>query len=426
MTGTTPRTHGDRSYRDRLPMPDLPTLAQTFRDTGYQAYAVGKLHVYPPRNRIGFDDVILAEEGRLNFGCMDDHEIWVGERGYAGRLAMHGMTNNDYHYAPWHLPEECHVTNWAAMQMCRTIQRRDPRRPAFWFLSFAHPHPPLVPLAEYMEMYRHLDVPLPPVGDWTEDRDALPYALRIGQNRWDTLTPKQQDIGRRAFYAMCTHIDHQLRVVLGTLREEGLHDNTIILFTSDHGDMLGTHDLWAKRFFYEESARVPMILVAPPGEERVPHHNTDDRLVGWQDIMPTLLDLAGIDIPDNVEGRSMVGEGRREYLYGERGEEGDATRMIREERYKLIYYPVGNRVQLFDLQEDPLELKDLGGLPEFQEIRRGLEQQLIEEMYGSDEQWVDGGQLKGEPDREYTPPPNRGLSGWHGLHWPSRVMDTDY
>ena len=122
-----------------------------------------------------------------------------------------------------------------------------------------------------------------------------------------------------------------------------------------------------------------------------------------------------------AEGGAAIGIGRPE-----RGEEGDATRMIREERYKLIYYPVGNRVQLFDLQEDPLELKDLGGLPEFQEIRRGLEQQLIEEMYGSDEQWVDGGQLKGEPDREYTPPPNRGLSGWHGLHWPSRVMDTDY
>jgi arylsulfatase A-like enzyme len=423
MTGTTPRTHGDRCYKDRLPMPGLPTLAQTFRDAGYQAYGVGKMHVYPPRSRIGFDDVLLAEEGRLNFGCIDDHEVWLGDRGFAGRLKMHGMTNNDYHYAPWHLPDATHVTNWAAEQMCRTIQRRDGSRPSFWYLSFAHPHPPLVPLEKYMEMYRHCEIPVPPVGAWASDRESLPYALRIGQNRWDTLTPKQADIGRRAFYALCTHIDHQLRVVMGTLREEGLHNNTIILFTSDHGDMLGVHNLWAKRFFYEDSARVPMILVAPPDGNRVPHHGVDDRLVGWQDIMPTLLDLAGIDVPDTVEGVSMVGKGTRSHLYGERGEEDDATRMVCEDRYKLIYYPVGNRMQLFDLHKDPMELVDLSESGEHGNTRARLERILIGEMYGSDARWIADGRLVGEPGKDYEPPPNRGLSGWHGLHWPARVSD---
>ena len=96
MTGTTPRTHGDRNFLVQEPMPPFPTLAQTFRDAGYQAYAVGKLHVFPQRDRIGFDDVILAEEGRPILGAIDDYEIWLGEQGHPGRSFAHGMSNNEY------------------------------------------------------------------------------------------------------------------------------------------------------------------------------------------------------------------------------------------------------------------------------------------------------------------------------------------
>ena len=107
---------------------------------------------------------------------------------------------------------------------------------------------------------------------------------------------------QRAFYALCTHIDHQFRVVLGTLREEGLLDNTAILFTGDHGDMLGTHGLWAKRVFYEESARVPTILLGPAGDRRTPPGTVDGRLVQLADVMPTLLGFAGVTVPEPVEG----------------------------------------------------------------------------------------------------------------------------
>ena len=113
MTGTTPRTHGDRVFNETLPMPDVPTMAQTFREAGYQAYAVGKLHVYPQRNRIGFDDVILDEEGRTQYGVTDDYELFLGDQGYAGQQFYHGMSNNQYTARPWHLSEADHVTNWA-------------------------------------------------------------------------------------------------------------------------------------------------------------------------------------------------------------------------------------------------------------------------------------------------------------------------
>jgi len=420
MTGTTPRTHGDRVYSDRMLMPDVPTLAQTFRDAGYQAYASGKLHVYPQRNRIGFDDVMLAEEGRLQFGAVDDYEMFLAEEGYPGQQFFHGMCNNDYMYRAWHLPEYCHVTNWTTREMVRFIKRRDPTRPGFWYLSYCHPHPPLVPLQAYLDLYRDAEIDEPFVGEWARSLDAMPAAMRQDRLQWSERIGEREVSGaRRAFYALCTHIDHQIRVVIGTLREEGLLDNTIIMFTADHGDMLGTHGMWQKRWFYENSAHVPMILVGTAGDDRVGHHRTDDRLVGLQDVMPTLLDLADIEIPQTVEGISMLGEKQRDYLFGEISEGYKATRMIHDGRYKLIYYPAGNRVQLFDTQNDPCELRDLGDSPQHAKVRDHLKSLLIAELHGEeDEAWVQDGQLAGIPERPVTALPDRGLLGQRGGHWP--------
>jgi len=422
MTGTPPRTHGDRIFKETLPMPKLPTMAQTFRDAGYQAYAVGKLHVYPQRDRIGFDDVILDEEGRQIYGIVDDYEMFLGDQGYPGRHYDHGMSNNEYSTRPWHLPEETHATHWATQQMVRTIKRRDPTRPAFWFLSYRHPHPPLVPLQTYLDLYRDIEIDAPFIGAWAAESESqpesLPYSLRSKAYQGGKLNRAQMIAARRAFYALCTHIDHQLRVVIGTLREEALLDNTILCFTSDHGDMLGNHSMWAKRLFYENSANVPMILVGAARDKRVGYNRTDERLVGWQDIMPTLLDLADIPIPETVEGISMVGERRREWLYGEIDEGPHATRMIRSGRYKLIYYATGNRRQLFDMAVDPLELTDLSESPDHQEALAELTRILVGQFYGGDTEWIQEGKLVGWPDRAFAPGPNRGLGSQRGGHWP--------
>jgi len=416
MTGCSPRTHGDRDFGETKPMPELPTMAQTFRDAGYQAYAVGKLHVYPQRNRIGFDDVILDEEGRTQYGVTDDYELFLADQGYPGRQFDHGMSNNDYNTRPWHLPEHTHATNWATQEMVRTIKRRDPQRPAFWFLSYRHPHPPIVPTETYLRMYDGVDIAEPVHGEWI--KGELPYSLQGVRARAAHMTQDQIRLARKAFYALCTHIDHQIRVLIGTLREEDLLDDTVICFTSDHGDMLGDHGMWAKKLFYEPSANIPMIVVGRAGDKRVGHHRVDDRIVGWQDVMPTLLDLAGIPVPETVEGRSMFGDERREYLYGEVGEGDHATRMIRQGRYKLIYYPVGNVRQLFDVEEDPRELTDLSGSAEHAGVLEELTAKLIAELYGGDEAWAENGRLVGRPNREFRPGPNRGLSSQRGHHWP--------
>lgn len=424
MTGVSPRTHGDRQFKVQEPMPPLPTLAQTFRDNGYQAYGAGKLHVFPQRDRIGFDDVMLAEEGRSILGAVDDYDLWLAEQGYVGQQMSHGLSNNDYVWRPWHLPEHTHVTNWITEEMCRTIRRRDPTRPGFWFLSYTHPHPPMAPLQHYLDLYRAVEPDLPLMGEWAQDPRAMPYLLQVVRSNWDRgYSDRQLRNIYRAFYALCTQIDHQLRRVIGTLREEQILDNTVICFTADHGDMLGTHGLWAKRLFYDNAANVPMILMGAAGDPRTPAGRVDERLVGWQDIMPTLLDLAGLEIPQSVEGLSMVRAQERSFLYGECGEDAKASRMIRVQDYKLIYYPTGNRLQLFHMGEDPQELSDLSESPEHQGILSELTDLLLSQLYGVDEEWVQDGWLMGWPDREVTYAVNRGLNGQRGLHWPPPPLD---
>jgi arylsulfatase len=416
MTGTSARTHGDRVFKEREPMPsDLPTLPQVFREAGYQCFAVGKLHVYPQRNRIGFDDVILNEESRRHLGCpKDDFALFLEREGYGGQEMTHAMGNNVYTTRPWHLPEHCHPTNWAVREMCRTILRRDPTRPGFWYCSFVGPHPPVTPPAAYLEMYRELGVPDPFVGEWAEDFDALPYALTARFRRFHGISPGEARLARMGFYAQCTYIDHQIRLLIGTLREEGLLDNTILMFTGDHGDMLGNHGLWAKPPMFEWSAKIPLLLMPTASDRRVGHHRTDHRLAALRDVMPTLLDLCGLPVPDSVEGQSLVSDTRREHLYCEHFENDAAIRMVRADQYKLIWYPVGNRVQLFDLETDPQEMHDLAEQAELAEVRARLTRLLVSELYGDDLAWVSDGTLVGAPDKTSGDSPDRGLQGQRG------------
>ncbi|HEX5078076.1 MAG TPA: sulfatase-like hydrolase/transferase [Geminicoccaceae bacterium] len=419
MTGTTTRTHGDRVFNTVGRMPELPTLAQCFGEAGYQTFAVGKLHVYPPRDRIGFDDVLLAEEGRPHLGGLDDYEIFLADRGYPGQQYLHGMNNNNYMHRPWHLPEDCHVTNWTSMQMARTIKRRDPTRPAFWCVSYTPPHPPLIPLQSYVDYYRAFEIPSALRGDWSED-PALPLPLRMNRAYYGGYQGQVLMEVRRAFYALCTHIDHQFRIVIGTLREEGILDDTIVMIAADHGEMLGDFGLFAKRTYYEGSGCVPMALMGRAGDPRVGHHRVDDRLVGLQDVMPTLLDLAGIPVPESCDGLSMVGERRRRTLYGDCLENASATRMLHDGRHKLIWYPAGNHLQLFDLEEDPGELRNRADDPDYAEVRKRMVAGLVEDLYGIDVEqgWAKDGKLVGFAAPPYEERPDRGLNGQRGLHFP--------
>ena len=262
-----------------------------------------------------------------------------------------------------------------------------------------------------------MDIDEPYVGEWCKDTDKLSYNLQ-GVRARSVYSDREILWARRAFYALCTHIDQQIGAIIGTIREEGILDNTIIMFTSDHGDMLGNHNLWAKQTYYEDSTNVPMIVQSTKNDSVTGFNRHDDRLVGLQDVMPTLLELSGIDIPETVVGQSMFGGKTREHIYGEFGEEAHSSRMLRNEQYKLIWYPIGNCFQLFDLKSDPTEMVDLTGDATHADTLNELKSLLLKELYGSDEKWIKDNELVGEAARQFVPGPNREFSLTRGNQWP--------
>ena len=332
----------------------------------------------------------------------DDYERFLARNNHAGEEMAHGMCNNNYFYRPFHLEEKYTATNWATREMCEMIMRKDPTRPAFWYLSYAAPHPPLVPPKEYLEMYDQMEFSKPLEGEWTkEDPEKLPFAYQYYKNLYNWFDKNNRiDIAKKAYYATCTYIDHQLRLVIGTLREQGLLEDTIILFTADHGEMLGTHGLFGKFLMYENSVKIPFIL-SPPASCGMVCNRVDDRIVELRDVMPTLLTLAGLKVPDYVEGTSLTEPDHREYTYGELWEDDRATRMIRTKTRKLIYYPVGNIFQLFDLEKDPNELKDVSGDPAYTDCLNDLKSKLIKKLYGSDLSLIKDGKLEGLSQKKY-------------------------
>jgi arylsulfatase len=390
MTGLSPRSHGVRSYQPGVALPaECPTLPGVFRDAGYQTGAVGKLHLHPVRRRYGFEELLLSEEGRMEGGLLDDYDIHVADHGYPGQHYAHGLGSNSYETRAWHLPDDLHVTNWATKNMVRMIQRRDPSKPAFWYLSYSPPHPPLAPLQAYLELYRGAEIDPPWVGDWV--RDAPP------------LSPYATQEARRAFYALCTHIDHQIRLVLAALRQEGLMQDTIVAFSADHGEMLGNHAQWGKRCMLGPSTGVPLLIAGNDERLSASAGRVDSRLVLWQDIMPTLLDLAGLPVPEGIDGLSALGPSRRSHLYGEEGESGGATRLIRRDAFKLIYVATENRFLLFDLEADPRELRNLADDLAYGEIFRELLGLLQTELYGNDLGWVSDGEWVGHRAADEAP-----------------------
>lgn len=384
MTGLSPRSHGTRSYQTRMPLPPMrPTLPDCFRAGGYQTGAVGKLHLFPIRQRYGFDEVVLSEEGRMEDGTFDDYDIYLADRGYPGQHFAHGLGSNSYETRSWHLPEDVHVTNWATKNMVRMIQRRDPTKPAFWYLSYIHPHPPLAALSTYLDLYRDADIDLPFLGEWINEAQALnPLATREA---------------RRAYYALCTHIDHQIRLVIAALRQEGILDHTIIVFSSDHGEMLGNHGRWGKRSMLAPSVSVPLIFAGASERIRRARDRIDHRLVLWQDLMPSLLDLAALPIPPDLDGQSVFSATPRPHAYCEYGEEDSATRMILCDHLKLIYEPARNQFLLFDVVSDPQEMTNLATKPAHAHDLHRLQNLLRSELYGPDLHWLDGEEWKGAP-----------------------------
>jgi arylsulfatase A-like enzyme len=416
MTGLSPAHTGRVGYRDGVPWNYPVTLPGEFTRHGYRTHAIGKLHADPARNRLGFESVEL-HDGYLHFNRDrvknpdlrdDDYIAWL--RRETGRpdadYFEHGVHCNSIVARPWLMAEYLHPTNWVVSRGIDFLSRHQGDRPFFLYLSFHRPHPPYDPPAWALEQYLNAPMPPPPVGNWAEifaaHDSCSPEAVRA-RYRPDVLQR-----ARAGYYGHITHIDHQISRFLELLIEFRLHTNTWIVFTSDHGELMGDHHLFRKSAAYEGSARVPLIVQPPPGV-KLARSAVRDTVVEMRDFLPTLLDCAGLPAPEGLDGRSFLphimgqsSEPLRPWLHGEHLYFGYSMQWLTDGREKYIWHSGDGREQLFDLQIDPQELNDLAFDAPSEPVKKRLaywRRALVSELQGREEGFVDdaGNLVPGRP-----------------------------
>jgi arylsulfatase A-like enzyme len=389
--------------RDLQDFPEDPKLAECLSTAGYQCHGVGKMHTWPPRDRMGFHDIEINEEGRTaGHDYPDDYQQFILDAGLGPRLHAHGMGNNQYGYRPSPVPEWATTTGWTADRAMRFLRRRDQTRPFFLYASFDKPHPPLTPPAEFYDLYRDKTFDEPVEGDWVGSK------LGSGRHRLDAIDRKPEVVQQslRAYAASITHIDTRIGQMIGTLRECGVLKNTWIVVTADHGDMTMDHRKRAKGTFLSGSCGIPYLVVPPTSAEgSIPAsavgHQDRDHAVGLQDLMPTLCDIAGAESPSDIPGRSLLPllkdrqTAWREVLCGVIGPHYGAN----DGRYRYQWHGERDEELLFDQWNDPKDLTDLSDDPAYADIKAKLRAAITEWLGANQDIHYDEGALVPVPVR---------------------------
>ena len=341
------------------------SVAQLLADNGYHCINVGWRNLHPRRKLYGFHIVIPHD---LREGD-DDYLDWLREQvGPEAQERGHGVDANGWLARPWHLDERLHPTVWTTDVALEQLRKRDPTRPFFIWISHLRPHSPYDPPQFFWDMYIDRELPPIPIGDWAAKHDVPQPGL--DRTAWrGRLTPEQDHRGRAAYRGVCTHIDYELgRLMEELTRTDRLLDKSLVIFTSDHGDMMGDHHLHRKTYAYEGSARIPFVLRYPAGMD-LPS-GTFEQVVGLQDVMPTILETVGVEVPDSVTGQSVFaairGEPWREFFHGEHSpcySVEEAMHYLTDGREKYVWFPATGEEQLFDLVRDRQELHDLAQDP---------------------------------------------------------------
>lgn len=428
MSGLSQQNTGIVGYEEGADWNFPNTLGQVFADRGYYAKAVGKMHVSPARKLLGFHHIDL-HDGYLHvsrkesfptnetYESTDDYLSWLREQ--VGRpIDLHdsGLDCNSWVARPFPLEERLHPTNWATDKAIEFLKRRDPTMPFFLKLSYVRPHSPLDPPQYYYDMYMNqldqMDGPI--MSEWAQELGLLEDVSKV-----DSLTGtlNENDYKRMiaGYYGLITHIDHQINRFLISLKEHEQLKNSIIVFTSDHGDQLGDHGLFRKGFAYQGSVHIPLI-VYDPGEMITKDENrvsTVEDVIELRDILPTLVSFVSDDELQNVDGKSFkhlikLSENNmawREYLHGEHVLGEYSSQFIINKDWKYIWYTQSGNEQLFDLKNDPDEINDLARDENYQEKLIEMRKHLIHEVKNRPEKFVEDGKLI--HGREQSPLINR-------------------
>ena len=372
--------HLDREGQD-IPA-DHIMLGETLQEAGYRTFGTGKWHNGSRSYARSFTD-----GAEIFFGGMQDH--WnvpahsfdpTGE--YPSRTIKindSSFSNAEQVFTSDHVVAGKHSSELFCEATADFISNYDDDAPFFTYVSFMAPHDPRSMPKEFREMYDPDSILLP------ENFMALHPVEYGNTNIRDELLspyPRTPEVTKRhiaEYYAMISHLDHQIGVVIRALEKKGELENTIILFAGDNGLAVGQHGLFGKQSNFEHSIRVPFIISGPG----IPRGETRDAYIYLLDIYPTLCDLLGIEAPESVEGLSFkpVIENQvtttRKTLYFAYT---DKIRSVKDDRYKLMeFVHEGQKTSLlFDLENDPWELANLIGTAGYAETTEGLRKELYQ------------------------------------------------
>ena len=382
MTGMYPsRVHNTRNGNDTFPE-HPPLISKLLADSGYDCGMIGKFHLTSsgyrtePRLDDGYSFWKFSHAPRDDWETGHDYADWVKAKG--GDLnAMRDSVER--------VPANMHQTTWAT-DMAIEFLNQPRTTPWMMNINIYDPHPPFIPPKEYADRFNANDMP----GPWFEDSDLDQQAkFHDIDFQDDVKTPEEHNAkdAMAKYYAMIALIDDQFARLLKAIDDAGQTDNTVIIYTSDHGETLGDHGLMFKGCrFYEGLVRVPLILKLP-GKFKA--NLQSDALVELLDLTSTVVDLAQIEQPDYMQGKSLLpiltgaadpahhrDSVRCEYFDALHphftGGTGAFGTMYRRGQWKLVVYHSKNLGELYDLETDPKEFNNLWDDPDHAAIKAQL------------------------------------------------------
>ena len=375
--------HEHRGWTNRCTLaPEIETFPKILRTAGYRTKAVGKMHFTPTYLDVGFSELVLAEQdgpGRWD----DDYHRYLMRHGLVDRNDLEDQLAKEYRtHAPkeyWdtcgalvsNLSEEHDSTTWIAERAIETLRSWTNGGGQLLMAGFIRPHHPFNPPSPWHKMYDPRKLPLLP--GWTEkcfDHD-LQYNRGYFPN--DKLTEATMKRVMAYYYATISQIDHHVGRMVELLKQKGIYDNTLIVFTADHGDFMGFHHMLLKgNYMYDPVVKVPLILKWPGSE----HTGTvSNRLVNNIDLAPTLCLAAGCEAPDSMHGHALQHRGiGHELIFAEA--RGGQQVMARSLNHKLILAGPSNENLFFDLEKDPLEMNNLYNSPQYRDEVRSMKAAL--------------------------------------------------
>jgi arylsulfatase len=403
LTGQFPATNGMPGFVSGVPITS-PTLPGELSNAGYHTYMVGRtMHQSPPSARYGYDHVQLASGYEVD----PYHDYLRATTDQVDGVGSHGLDFNGWNARPWHLDETLHPTHYIVNEALKFLENRDRTCPFFLTVSTYAPHPPLCPPAFYMDRYLRQDLPDPSIGDWAAPPANQERGLAVDSPRVQ-LEGEALRSCQAGYFGLINHLDDQIHRLLSP-RGRVSYDrrNTVIIYTSDHGEMLGDHHMFRKCEPYEGSAHIPFIISGGQAAG-LKSGQIFDQPVCLEDLMPTLLDLASIPVPEGIDGRSLAPTLRgeedpgRPYLHGEHApcySQEQAHHYLVDATTKYIWRPLDGGEQLFDLAADPHECHNLAPEPAHQERLQTWRGRMIATLRDRPEGFTDGEKLI--PGREY-------------------------